>query len=153
MAVGDLAIEADSKADMYEGVDAESVAGMLPALDAWRRMIENGPQKFGECYYVGEVPLAGERPLRHCMVGIDGEMEVRWLTHPGSRMVEAIEVFADRDQDPAELWLTRESDDPNAAPARLDLRYGVDSVLRVNVSSWTRAAESELEAGNAEATQ
>jgi serine protease Do len=153
MVVGDLPIEAESKADMYDGVDAQSIAAILPALDAWRRMIKSGPKKFGECFYLGEVPMAGERPLRHCMVGIDGEMEVRWLTHPSSRMVQAIEVFADRDRDPAELWLVRDSDDPNARPSQLDLRFGVDSVLQISVKSWKRVPESELDQLNAEATQ
>ena len=77
------------------------------------------------------------------MVGIDGELEVRWLSHPESQLVEVIEVFADRDEDPAELWLIR--DDPSdSEPTVLELRYGVEEVLRLRVKSWKRVAESEL---------
>ena len=150
LVVGDLAFEAGTRADMYDEVDAGSPAGLLPALDAWRRMIETGPEQFGESYYVGEMPLAGERPLRHCMLGIDGEMEVRWLSHPETRLIEVIEVFADRDGDPAELWFYRDSDDPNSPPDRVELRYGVDTVLAFKVTSWKRAAESEGDAEKAD---
>jgi S1-C subfamily serine protease len=144
MAVGDKIIEADNKGELYDGVSARSIAGILPALDAWRRMIEDGPRKFGESYYLGTMPLGGERPLRDCMVGIDGEMEIRWLSHPQSRWVEAIEVFADRDEDPAELWLLRDNES-DSEPSVLDLRYGTESVLRLRVKSWQKIPEAELD--------
>ncbi len=153
MIVGENAIEAASKSEMYDGVAARSIAGILPALDAWRRMISDGPKKFGDSYYLGQIPLGGERPLRDCMVGIDGEMEVRWLTHPDSQLVESVEVFADRDEDPAELWVIRDSDDASKSPAILDLRYGVDSLLRVRVKSWQHLPESETAATDAEEVQ
>jgi hypothetical protein len=144
MAVGDRPIEAETKGELYDGVSARSVAGMLPALDAWRRMIANGPKKFGESFYLGSMPLGGERPLRDCMVGIDGELEVRWLSHPETGWVEVIEVFADRDRDPAELWLIRD-EGSDSMPDVLDLRYGTESLLRLRVKSWKQIPESELE--------
>lgn len=142
MTVGDKTIESESRGELYDGVSARSVAGMLPALDAWRRMIKDGPRKFGESYYLGTMPLGGERPLRDCMVGIDGELEVRWLSHPDSGLVEVIEVFADRDRDPAELWMFRDNLD-DSMPTLLDLRYGTDSVLRIRVESWQKVAQSQ----------
>jgi S1-C subfamily serine protease len=143
MVVGDEVIEADHKADLYDAVSQGSIAGVLPALDAWRRMIAKGPLKFGESFYVGSMPLGGERPLRDCLVGIDGEWEIRWLTHPESRHVEAIEVFADRDADPAELWLFRDQPtDPQ--PSVLELRFGLETVFRMRIKSWQQMPESEL---------
>tara|TARA_R110002049_G_scaffold2750_2_gene21453 strand:- start:236185 stop:238065 length:1881 start_codon:yes stop_codon:yes gene_type:complete len=133
MIIGEDAIDVESKGDAYDLVDQRSLGGMLPALDAWRRMISQGTLKFGESYYLGTMPLGGQRPLRDCMVGIDGEMEVRWLSHPESGLVEVIEVSADRDDDPAELWVTRDAD---GQPTILDLRYGLDSVVRVKVKTW-----------------
>lgn len=134
MAVGDRPIEVESKAELYDGVSGQTISGMLPALDAWRRMLSDGPRKFGESYYLGSMPLGGERPLRDCVVGIDGELEVRWLSHPETGLVESIEVFADRDNDPAELWLIRENG--SDMPVWLDLRYGTESKLRLRVKSW-----------------
>ncbi|WP_146602634.1 S1C family serine protease [Novipirellula aureliae] len=143
--VGDVAVEPKTKADLYDNVDAQNFAGILPALAAWQRMLIDGPKKFGETIYLGTMPLAGERPLRDCMVANDGELEVRFLSHPESELVEAIEVFADRDEDPAELWITRPVDDPNAIPITLDLRYGIESVLRIHVDSWENNGEANNE--------
>ena len=142
--IGQKTYEIDKRSEMYDVVTDGTVAGLLPALEAWRRMLIDGPQKFGESYYLGTMPLGGERPLRDVMVGIAGELEIRWLSHPDTGAVEAIEVFADRDEDPAELWLLRE---PNAKamPSVLDLRYGTDSILKVKVKSWKEVPASELE--------
>ncbi len=138
MLVGEMPIEPKSKGDLYESVDSKSFAGVIPALDAWRRMLAQGPQKFGETIYLGTMPLGGERPLRDCVVASDGELEVRFLTHPESKWLECIEVFADRDQDPAELWIERDS---AGKPVSLDLRYGTESVFKMNVDSWKKEAK------------
>ena len=143
MVVGDEAVDVQSNGDLYDLIDNQSVGGVLPALDAWRRMIAQGPMKFGESYYLGTIPLGGRRPLRDCMVGIDGEMEVRWFSHPESGLVEVIEVSADRDDDPAELWITR---DAKGNPDILDLRYGLDSVLRIRVGKWDHSKQPAGEA-------
>ena len=140
--VGERPIEIETKSDLYDAVSDGSAAGLLPALDGWRRMIASGPQKFGESYYLGSMPLGGRRPLRDCMVGIDGELELRWLSHPESGLVEAIEVFADRDSDPAELWLIRDRADQDK-PSILDLRYGTKSVLRLRVKDWKSVPAGE----------
>jgi hypothetical protein len=144
MVVGEAAFEADTKSDLYDSVSAQSVAGILPALNTWRRMIADGPKRFGETFYLGTMPLGGSRPLRDCMVGIDGELEVRWLSHPESQLVEVVEVFADRDEDPAEMWVFREREGDDA-PSILELRYGLETVLRLRIKSWQRVPESESE--------
>lgn len=144
MTIGQQPVEAKTKAEFYDEVSGRSIAGVLPALDAWRRMIAEGPKKFGESIYLGTMPLAGERPLRHCLLGVDGELEVRWLYHPENKLVEVIEVFADRDQDPAELWLIRENAS-QTQPSVLELRYGLDKILRIKVKSWERVPQSELD--------
>ncbi len=150
MLVGDRPIEAETKAELYDGVSAKSIAGMLPALDAWRRMIAQGPKKFGETYSLGTVPLGGERPLRDCIVGIDGELEVRWLYHPESHLVEVIEVFADRDEDPAEFWMIRERGAD--MPTILELRYGLESVLAPADQVVEASARSRTQAATEEKT-
>ncbi|TWU60541.1 putative serine protease HhoB precursor [Rubripirellula tenax] len=145
MFVGDRPVQIDTKNELYEAVTRRSPVGMLAALDAWRRMIAVGPDRFGETFYWGTMPLGGQRPLRDCVIGIDGEIETRFLSHPDSAVVEAIEAFADRDEDPAELWIVRDNDDVTTMPTALDLRYGTATLLKVNVTSWNSIPESELE--------
>ncbi len=136
IAVGDQAFKLETQGERYDSVSGRSIAGLLPALDGWRRMLAKGPREFGETFYWGTMPLAGQRPLRDVTVGIDGELELRFMNHPQSKAIEVVEVFADRDEDPAELWIVREGDDTSSTPKTLDLRYGVESILRINVDKW-----------------
>ena len=48
-----------------------------------------------------------------------------------------------RDEDPAEVWLFRENEN-DATPTILELRYGMEPVLRLRIKSWKRVAEAEL---------
>ena len=141
MVIGDQPMQAQDRGDLYDAISASSVGGIVSALEGWRRMLEEGPKKFGESYYLGTMPLAGKRPLRDCMVGIDGEIEVRFLSHPETGLVEVVEAFADRDEDPAELWILRDGDSPGDVPSGLDLRYGVESVLKIKVDQWNWVEE------------
>jgi S1-C subfamily serine protease len=138
MSVGEKVMNAENRGDMYDAITARSIGGIVSALNGWRRMIADGPKKFGESYYLGTMPLGGQRPLRDCMVGIDGEIEVRFLSHPDTGLLEVVEAFADRDEDPAELWIIREGEAPDAMPNILDLRYGTDSVLRIKIENWKK---------------
>lgn len=130
--VGQTAIEEGTTAEFFGAVDRGSPAGLLAALDAWRKMLELGPKQFGETYYQGTMPLDGQRPLRDCMIGLYAGLEVRWLSHPETGLVECIEVFADRDSDPAELWIQREGDQVKT----LELRYGLDPAVTISVDDW-----------------
>lgn len=134
--VGDKVISANTNVELFDGVTARNVSGILACLDSWRRMLRDGTDKFGECYYRGTVPFLGERPLRDCIVGLSGELETSWLMHPDSKSVEAVEVFADRDDDPAELIVIW-GDGADQKPTGLQLRYGTDVLLDLVVSSWT----------------
>ncbi len=140
LTIGDQAVSVSSMVQQYDAVSSATVAGILSALDAWRRMLETGPAKFGETTYLGTMPLGGERPLRDCLIGLSSELEVRWLLHPESKHIEAIEVFADRDEDPAELWIEREGEDRSQPPTAVSLRYGTTQLVRLKIKSWAIGA-------------
>lgn len=140
LTIGDKTITATNRTDLYNAITATNVSGMLACLDAWRSLLMLGTEGFGECYYRGKVPLLGQRPLRDCLIGVSGELESNWLLHPDSAALEAIEVTADRDDDPAELFV-KWGDDPAKPPTHLELRYGMTSILNVKVDSWTIAAK------------
>lgn len=145
LTVGDQETVIDSVSDRFESVDQRSVAAILPALDLWRRMIERGPQRFGDVVYIGTAPLLGERPLRDVLSGTAGELESQFLIHPDSGATEAIELTADRARDPAELMIQWSGDASGAAsaPEALELRYGTDVMIRVRIESW----DSDIKAG------
>ncbi|OYP34563.1 S1C family serine protease [Rhodopirellula sp. MGV] len=123
---------AANPSELFEAVDQDAVGGILAAFDAWRKIVELGPEQFGETYYHGTMPLAGQRPLRDCLIGLYGGMEIRWLLHPETGVLECIEVFADRDSDPAELWIHQQ--DENVY--HVELKYGLELKLSLLIEQW-----------------
>jgi len=135
LVVGDKTITATKSGELYDGITARNASGVLACLNSWRRMLRDGTDQFGECFYRGSVPLLGERPLRDWMVGVSGELETSWLSHPETKQVEAIEVFADRDDDPVELMI-RWGESKSDRPESMEVRYGTDAVLTFKVDQW-----------------
>ncbi len=140
--IGEKTIEAKTQAELYSGITSRNASGVLACLDAWRRMLRDGVEQFGDCYYRGTAPLLGERPLRHWMVGSYGALEASWLYHPETNRLEAIEVYADREDEPVELLLEWGTE-PNTAPKAFSIRYGTDETLSVSIESWTEAEAIE----------
>lgn len=133
---GSESLSVTGNADMYDAIGQQSLSAVVVALSGWQQIVAQGTKKFGETHYHGTMPLGGQRPLRDCLVGISGELEYRWLTHPDTELVEVIEVFADLDQDPAELWIRWDQTTSPATPVEFDLRYGTRSVLKLDVQTW-----------------
>lgn len=137
LSIGDTALRLESEEDAYQAVSEASPLAMVAALSSLRRMIRLGPDRFGETYASGSAPLGGMRPLRRVMTATDGEMEVQFLTHPDDRRLEVIEVFADRDTDPAELWF--DGDSATEVPQSITLKFGTETQVQVKIESWTVA--------------
>ncbi|MEM6688614.1 MAG: trypsin-like peptidase domain-containing protein [Planctomycetota bacterium] len=138
MSIGDRTLTADNRGDIFQAILARSVGGVTAAVDSWVRMHVLGPERFGETYHLGSMPLGGQRPLRPVTVAIYSDLETRFLMHSENGKLECIEVFADRGEDPVELWIGwkgADSDAPEGLPAWMDIRYGTESLLRFKVTA------------------
>lgn len=152
--------------ELVSAIDRNSTSGILPALQSLLRMLSTGPDRFGETYAWSNAPLLGKRPLRDCTVGIYGGLESRFFVRSSTDRLEAIESYADRDGDPAELWVdppawllstTGENladagefldiEDRDAStqqselPRVLHLRYGIEPMLTLRIETWTAAED------------
>jgi len=143
LSIGEKTIMASKASELYDGITARNPSGVIACLNSWRRMLREGTEQFGECYYRGTVPLLGERPLRDWMVGVSGELEASWLSHPVTKNVEVIEVFADRDDDPVEM-IIRWGDSSTNRPESLEVRYGTDTVLAFKIDDWNTDALTKV---------
>ncbi len=147
-ALGNERTEFSGRSELYDAINRQSTSSMIAAMDGLRRLLDQGTKEFGEIYYWGTMPLGGQRPLRDCLVGNDGELELRWLTHPDTRRLEAMEVFADRDLDPLEVWFQYDdSDSSRLTPIGLEVRFGTQSRLRLRVQEWGFADPAEENPG------
>ncbi|OUT61785.1 MAG: serine protease [Rhodopirellula sp. TMED11] len=148
VSLGDRSLELKAKSDFFDAVDTGNDGALLVALDSLRRLMLLGPEKFGETYYWGTMPLGGQRPLRDCMLGTSQEIEHRWLMHPETGALECIEAFADRDTDPAEAWLEYD----NGKLTGLDLRFGVESKRKITELQIEFDAQTTSDAAPAKET-
>src|SRR5690606_13023453 len=64
LTLGERTIQAANRGQLYAGIEAANPLGILACLDAWRELLGKGTQGLGDCYYRGQIPLLGERPLR-----------------------------------------------------------------------------------------
>ena len=101
--------------------------GLLPALYLWRRLATEGLGRFGNVYYYGTTPLAGHEGLVDVLVGIAQGVECRFYFDPARGDLLAIEMFADEESDPCEIYFSdyREMDS-RWLPGRMEVRYGND---------------------------
>lgn len=125
---------------LYDGIDAAQLPGFAACLQAWQRMASLGPERYGEVYYLGTMPLRGEYPLRDVLVGTSGELETWFYFDPTSGRLEAIECWADRFRDPAEMLI--EAGDDNQ-PVGLSLYYGEQKAWRMQVGQWKAASNEQ----------
>jgi hypothetical protein len=166
--VGDRKVISSSPDDFVQAVDQTNLSATLSALRSLHRMVQVGPDRFGETYYWGTAPLLGQRPLRDCTVATSDALENRFYQDTETGALEVIEVYADRDGDPAELWfdpstevrsmnsenysvrqLATATERPDAAgsaglPKTMQLRFGIDPIATFEIDSWaTINAEPE----------
>ena len=147
-ALGNERTEFAGRSELYDAINRQSTSSMIAAMDGLRRLLDQGTKEFGEIYHWGTMPLGGQRPLRDCLVGNDGELELRWMTHPDTRRLEAMEVFADRDLDPLEVWFQYDdADSSRLTPIGLEVRFGTQSRLRLRVQEWGFADPAEENPG------
>ncbi|MGD0896675.1 MAG: trypsin-like peptidase domain-containing protein [Thermoguttaceae bacterium] len=108
--------------------------GLLPALHLWRRLAVEGPQAFGEVYYLGTAPWPGRDGLAFgrdaqtdVIVVSDRGVESRLYFDPVEGDLLALERYPDEHADPCELYFSEYHEvDGRFLPGRIEVRYGDD---------------------------
>ena len=97
----------------------------MPALHLWRRLAVRGPERFGEVYYLGTAPLAGQEEPVDVLIGIHGGVECRFFFDSVDGHLAGMEMYADEDVDPCEIYFSeyRETDGRHV-PGRMEVRFG-----------------------------
>ncbi len=99
--------------------------GMLVALSLWRRMLVEGPEKFGEVYYLGTEPLPGRDGLFDVLAAAYDDVECHFLFDPADGSLAALSLFLQEDVDPCELTFTEYREvEGRMLPGRIRVRHG-----------------------------
>ncbi len=96
----------DPKLSDSESLKPVGSGGMMVALHLWRRMLVTGLERFGSVTYLGTMPVRGHAELMDCLVGVHGGVEARFLCHPVTGQLIALEMFPDDQVDPCELYFS-----------------------------------------------
>lgn len=99
--------------DLTSAADPPTSGGLLAALHLWRRMLLLGPEKFGDVYYYGTMPLLNSPhealmlkntdALVETLVGTYGGVECLFMFDSRDGQMVGMEMYLHSDDDPCEL--------------------------------------------------
>jgi S1-C subfamily serine protease len=118
-----------SRIELAEGLsnrlEPPGSGGLLLAMAMWRRMLVEGPEKFGHVYYLGTAPVAGHEGLFDVLAATHDDIECRFMFDPLDGYLVAMELFPAEDVDPCELYFSEFQEvDGRMMPARIEARHG-----------------------------
>ena len=117
--------------------------GLLPALYLWRRLAVAGFARFGEAFYLGAAPLFGREGLADVISATHKGLECRFYFDRADGALLALEMFAEEDADPCEVYFTQYREvDGRMLPGRMEVRYGdeVFAVFTINEFHFEKSA-------------
>jgi len=108
--------------------------GLLPALNLWRRLAVEGPEKFGEVTYLGTAPLPGRPEPVDVLVGLHKGVEVRFHFDPAAGLLLSLELFPLENIDPCEVYFSEyRRIGGRMWPGQIDVRVGDDPYATLTV--------------------
>lgn len=134
--------EGPDRIDLSQDLDTQLAPigshGMLASLHVWKTFLSRGLKEFGNAYYLGTMPVAGQDEPCHVVVGTYNVLEVRLIFSPSTGELAAMEVYSSDQIDPCELFFTeyRDSADDRRLPKQIDVRVGLESFAVLDVETF-----------------
>lgn len=126
--------------DMSKDLDTQlgpaDSGGMLTAVALWRRLMLQGPQKYGDVYYLGTAPSGVGEPFTNLvdvLVATYDVTETHFMFSPETGRLVGMEMFPAPDTDPCTIYFSDFRDTEHGElPHRWEVRHG-DGVYTVMV--------------------
>jgi serine protease Do len=130
--LGDADLKIAADAGWAKAIDTQSLESMLIGLRLYQQWLLIGPKAMGDVVYIGTAPVIGDAGLLDIVRVASGEVEARFLISPIDGTIRAIEVFADEDRDPAEIYFRDyQTIDGLRVPTKVLLQFGTEVILGV----------------------
>jgi hypothetical protein len=105
-------------------------------MRVWQQWHQIGPRLMGEAVYVGRSPVVGRDGLFDTTRITLGEIDAVVYTAPESGAIECIELFGDKQTDPAEIYFEKyQSIDGRTVPTQIRLAFGLENRLALAIQS------------------
>jgi serine protease Do len=127
---------------LVETAEPEGSGGLLAAFALWRRLLEQGPEKFGDVHYEGAFTLPGLPETYDVLLGRHGGATCRFFVDPRGELV-SLEMWRDDAIDPCELYFFDYTErQGKRLPGRIEVRYA-DTVYAVILpATWNFGGEA-----------
>jgi serine protease Do len=102
---------------------AQDPAALAIGWKLWQRWMLDGPQRMGEAVYIGESRLVTTGELMDLVLITVDDVEVRCYSDPQLGQLRLIEIEADSESDPAEIYFDY-PDPTSSMPDRSRLMFG-----------------------------
>jgi len=123
LASGELTVGLDG--ELSARLDPPGSGGLLAAMGLWRRFLVSGVAQFGNVSYWGTAPLEGHEGLCDVLLGVYRDVECRFYFDPADGQLAAMELIADEDDDPCELYFHDYHEvQGRMFPRRIEVRHG-----------------------------
>jgi serine protease Do len=141
-------LRVDLSGGLASHLEPPGSGGLLAALSLWRRLLVEGPEKFGQVSYEGTMPIAGpdvSRPgLFDALSASQDGIECRFLFDPADGTLAAMEMYPQVDTDPCELYfLDYREFDGHWLPGRIEVRHGDGYSYTFGVQHFTAGEQKE----------
>jgi S1-C subfamily serine protease len=139
---GDCRFPWGTAAAMFQGDVSRQLSppgsgGLLLALHAWQRLVDKGLARFGEVYYLGELPHGPDRRVEDCLVAFYEGMEFRLFFSRDEGDLTGLELYAADDADPCEITFSEFGDVAGRRlPRRWLVQHGDSVFAEMVVERW-----------------
>ncbi len=125
MRIGDQAYVLDPESELSTQLDPPDSGGLLLALHMWRKLLTQGPAKFGQMTYEGSVPFSRQDTLAHVLLGMRDVIETRFMFDKDQHHMIGLEMFPDVSVDPCEIYFKNyKRDNDLSVPSEIQWVYG-----------------------------
>ncbi len=117
-----------------KAIKQRSSTGIAMGMRMWQQWHRIGPRLMGEAVYLGRNPVVGRDALLDVTRVTVSDFDILVYTSPENGWIEVIEVFADKQTDPVELFFEKyETVDGRANPSTIRLAYGLETQFVVAI--------------------
>ncbi len=116
--------------------------GLLLTLHLWQRLLDKGLGRYGEVYYLGQMPMCVQGPWTDCLVGIHAGLETHFYFDPESSDLVGITMFPGDETDPCEMQFTDfASVGHQHLPQTWRIRHGDHEFAQLRIHQWQRGSD------------
>lgn len=127
----------DPRVDLDQQLLPLGSGGLLPTLALWQRLLTQGPENYGEVYYLGTTPLIQHQGLFDVLVGIHNVVESRFAFDPDRGELVAVEMFPENHVDPCELYFSDYREINGCLlPHRIVVRHGNTIFTELDIKEY-----------------